>query len=427
MNKLLRILSMGAGSTLGVSAIAIIIQMSVVSYFSRAAPEYIAFIAIFELFTAWVIALCFFGGEQHFVNVFNRSKSGTHVLSIYLITYFLLLLPFSFAFFTLYRLDYISTGGFNVVGLYLTCVTIGASVIISAYLRSQLKILLASSLEKLTVCSVYIILLLFFLCEGDNLDGYLIVFSVFFLCLLLYFFRNNLSISKDDLYICKDIFSTGGAYFFVTLLVILMYERIDQMVILDGFELTDLAGYFACFKLAFLIRFISKSVNSAMYPYLSKLSSNDDVKALELFKDIKLVNFSIALILSFPLIFLSEEIIRFIYGDQFVEYSNVLQIMAITLIVSVSNQSDFNLMNSRGYSSYFLINSVLTVIVQCAVIMSLINSIGILSLVLAKYFAVIFGFIFSTLLLVRNNVAINKLVLTFVSITPFFVYFLIWY
>lgn len=427
MNKLVRILSMGAGSTLGVSAVAIIIQMSVVSYFSRAAPEYIAFIAIFELLTAWVIALCFFGGEQHFVNVFNRSKSRSHVLSIYLIAYFLLLLPFSFVFFTLYRLDYINTGAFDVVGLYLTCVTIGASVIISAYLRSQLKILLASSLEKLTVCSVYIMLLVFFLCGGDNLDDYLIVFSVFYLCLLLYFFREDLSVSKDVFYISKEIFSKGGLYFFFTLLIILIYERVDQMVILDGFDLTDLAGYFACFKLAFLIRFISKSVNSAMYPHLSKLSSNDDVKAVELFKDIKLINFSVALMLSFPLVLFSEEIIRFIYGDQFVEYSQVLQVMAITLIVSVSNQSDFNLMNSRGYSNYFLINSVLTVIVQCSVIAILINSTGILSLVLAKYFAVIFGFIFSTLLLLKNKVALNKLVLIFVSMTPFFVYYFIWY
>ncbi|EJL6785790.1 hypothetical protein NMR91_004732, partial [Vibrio alginolyticus] len=223
----------------------------------------------------------------------------------------------------------------------------------------------------------------------------------------------------------KDIFNQGGFYFFSTLLIILIYERIDQMVILDRFDLTDLAGYFACFKLAFLIRFVSKSVNSAMYPYLSKLSSNDDIKAVELFKDIKLVNFLIALILSLPLILFSDGIIGFIYGDQFVEYSQVLKIMAIALIVSVSNQSDFNLMNSRGYSNFFLINSILTVIVQCTVIILLIKSMGVLSLVLAKYFAVICGFIFSTFLLVKNKVPINKVVLVFVSMTPFFVYYFI--
>ncbi|KLE24598.1 lipopolysaccharide biosynthesis protein [Vibrio diabolicus] len=425
MNKLFKILSMGAGSTIGVSVVAIIIQMSVVSYLSRTAPEYVAFIAIFELFTAWVIALCFFGGEQHFINVFNRSKTKAYVLSTYLITYFLLLLPFSFAFFTLHRLGYVNIGGFEVVGLYLVCVTIGLAVIIAAYFRSQLKILLASSLEKLTVCLVYIILLVISFYEGNDLDSYLIIFSIFYICMLLYFVRNDLSISKDTACISKDIFNQGGFYFFSTLLIILIYERIDQMVILDRFDLTDLAGYFACFKLAFLIRFVSKSVNSAMYPYLSKLSSNDDIKAVELFKDIKLVNFLIALILSLPLILFSDGIIGFIYGDQFVEYSQVLKIMAIALIVSVSNQSDFNLMNSRGYSNFFLINSILTVIVQCTVIILLINSMGVFSLVLAKYFAVICGFIFSTFLLVRNKVPINKVVLVFVSMTPFLVYYFI--
>lgn len=427
MNKLYKILSMGAGSTLGVSALAIIIQMSVVSYLSRSAAEYVAFIAIFELFTAWVIAVCFFGGEQHFVNVFNRSKSSAHVLSTYLITYFLLLIPFSFVFFAFHRLDYINTGGFDVVGLYLICVTIGLAVIIAAYFRSQLKILLASSLEKLTVCSVYVMLLVFVLCDGDDLDRYLTLLSIVYLGFLLYFVRGELSLSRNSLGISKDIFSKGGFYFFSTLLIILLYERIDQMVILDRFSLTDLAGYFACFKLAFLIRFISKSVNSAMYPYLSKLSSNNDDKAEDLFKDIKLVNFSIAIILSLPLVFFSKEIISFIYGENFIEYSKVLQVMAIALIVSVSNQSDFNLMNSRGYSNYFLINSVLTVIVQCTVIIFLIKSMGVFSLVLAKYLAVIFGFIFSTFLLVRNNVDINKPVLVFVSMTPFVVYYLIWY
>ncbi|MBE4605628.1 hypothetical protein, partial [Vibrio navarrensis] len=156
-------------------------------------------------------------------------------------------------------------------------------------------------------------------------------------------------------------------------------------------------------------------------------SSKDDIKALELFKDIKLVNFTIALILSFPLVFFSEAIIGFIYGEQFIKYSQVLQIMAIALIVSISNQSDFNLMNSRGNSNYFLINSVLTVIIQCIVILSLVNKIGVVSLVLAKYVAVIVGFFFSTWLLIRNNISINKFVMFFVSMTPFLVYYLMFF
>lgn len=418
---------MGAGSTIGVSAVAIIIQIFVVSYLSRVGSEYVAFIAIFEIFTAWIIAFCFFGGEQHFVNVYNRSDNKNHVLTTYLFSYFVLLFPFSVVFYVLLNLDYINTGGFDILGLYLTCISIGFSLVAAAYYRSQLKILLASLLEKFTVCSFYLFLLMFSLYGNNKIDSYLITYSIFTLCGLIYFVRSDLSIPKNIILLSKEIFSKSGFFFFLTLLLILIYERIDQMVLLSRFDLTDLAGYFACFKLAFLIRFISKSVNSAMYPYLSKLSSKDDIKSLDLFKDIKLVNFTIALILSFPLVFFSEDIISFIYGEKLIEYSQVLQIMAIALVVSISNQCDFNLMNSRGNSNYFLINSILTVIVQCVVILSLVNEIGIISLVLAKYVAVVFGFVFSTWLLIRNDIPINKFVMFFVSITPFFVYYVIFF
>ncbi|MBE4605957.1 hypothetical protein, partial [Vibrio navarrensis] len=272
MNKLFNILSMGAGSTIGVSAVAIILQIFVVSYLSRVDSEYVAFIAIFEIFTAWIIALCFFGGEQHFVNVYNRSDNKKHVLTTYLFSYFTLLFPFSLVFYVLLSLDYINTGGFDILGLYLTCISIGFSSVTAAYYRSRLKILLASLLEKFTVCSFYLFLLVFFLYGDEKVNSYLIIYSIFTQCGLLYFVRGELSISKNILSLSKEIFSKGGFFFFLTLLIILIYERIDQMVLLSKFNLTDLAGYFACFKLAFLIRFISKSVNSSMYPYLSKLS-----------------------------------------------------------------------------------------------------------------------------------------------------------
>ena len=423
MINLRKILKLGAGHNLIVAVAAILIQILTMSFLARYQKELIGVYALIEICSAWLIAFFFFGGEQYFINFKNKSNYRIFNLvkfNILLVFIGAVILGSILTFFDIYSILLVEgLNTFPILSLVLCTFFISSIAIIASAFRSDLSIFEAALCEKSFIfffcITIVSSILLFpeFMTLKSAVNIALVVSAIIF---VFWLYRCNTLCreGRESKFneLKKEYFSREGLYFFFTGIFIVIFERIDQAIILSAFGLIELGGYFACYKLAFAVRFVTKSINSAIFPYLSKFNNNNPVEGLLLHLETKNINFAIAAIFCVPLFLFSESILLIIFGSDFIQYSTVLQIIAIALVISASNQVDFNLLNSLGKSKSFFINSVLTVTVQLIVIGLLFESHGIIGLAFARLCSVFIGLIYSQYLLYKEGIALNRTVNT---------------
>lgn len=408
---------------IAISIFAVGLQVFVISLVSRISPEHVAVIGIIELVVSWGVALAYFGGEQHFVNFVNKHKDVPRkrvVMSVMSLA-IILMFVFYFLYFSIgksilndfEKLDTLSLQQEYLISAIAFLITL--LTIIVSFFRAQLDITIAVLCEKSYVIlfSILVIAILVSIKFNSDLSVnsiYIAAVLAAFVSLLFWYgyflFGNkhkvdllsesvNSNLSHRN--ILRRYISREGAYFYLTAIIIIIFERIDQLVLVSTIGLTALGGYYACYKLSFAVRFISKTINTAIFPYLSRFASKDNPNELyELYLINRKTNFIIALVFTFILYTFSESILFFLFDDTFSQYEIVLEIMAVALLFSSLNQVDFNFLNALGKSKVFFQNSILTVSVQVIFIILFYSQLEVTALVLARLFAVIVGYLFAS-------------------------------
>lgn len=432
------LLKVGVVQNVLIAASAVTFQLLIISWASRISTDYVAAIGLIELVITWAVTVFFFGGEQYFVNFIHKYHCTNYkkIVQFLLGTVFIVMVSV-YAFFVVLDSIYfdflIKNNGVNFVQFHTIATCALFSVFISilvAYFRGCLNITLALLCEKSYVVVFSTILAILFLVSEVNQGIVLendIIFDVAvvaciasFVFWFLYFLKSSsascdvsekdkpssrcLSFSDDFVisYVSKE-----GKFFYLTALVVLIFERIDQVVLIAIFGISELAGYYACYKLSFAVRFITKTINTSIYPYLSDLvcrEKQDDF--FDLYRVSRLVNFTIAFVFTSVLYLFSEQILSLLFAREFVEYKLVLEVMAVALLFSALNQVDFNFLNAQGNSKLFFTNSLVTVCVQLVCIFLLYTSLGLIALVFSRLVASVVGHLFASWNLKEYKVSI---------------------
>jgi O-antigen/teichoic acid export membrane protein len=408
MTNLRKYIHNGVISNILLGGGAVFLQLVFIAFLARVNTELVGLLGVVELLIAGLLAVSYFGGEQYYLNF--KNKTNVDILSItgfhFIVSLFIVFIILSV--YILLGMDAASNYSLLeeillvIVGLMIVWV----AVLVSA-LRSELKLTNAIILEKFFPVMASLAFLIFSLYASDSLkyinpifvllivSSSALIFSVVNFLALFSWKRSDFSL------VFKNYLSKEGFYFYATALLVLLFERIDQIVVLKQFGLSELAGYYACYKLAFAVRFLTKTINVAIYPLMSKYASNSASELTLLASNIKELNFIIASSLCLPIFLFSESIILVVFGEKYVIFNGVLELMTIALLISSSNQVDFNLLNSKGLSRYFFKNSILTVSVQLLAIYFTYEAYGIMSLAYARVLSVFIGFLYAHVLMNR--------------------------
>ncbi|MDH5953291.1 lipopolysaccharide biosynthesis protein, partial [Vibrio crassostreae] len=377
----------------------------------------VSLIAIIEMATALAFTIGLFGGEQAFINYLNKNKYSDEK-SIFII----LMMIFLSSLFVSAFIDYLSTSsdvlkGINNSFIYIFLISsfCAFNLLLSSLFRSRLQFFKAVFIEKsyVIVFSIFIITSFYF---GSDLTistifkyGVLASFFSLFISAVI-FFCSGLSIaipkSIELALFRSEYFNRNSAYIYMTSLLIIFYERIDQFFLLGAYGLASLSGYYAVYKISFASRFLTRTINTVSYPFLSKYSHLGDSKRKdEVYSLSRSTNFYITFITSIIIASFPEEVIGLFYGDSFSEYSSVLVVMSITMAFGSINQSDYNYMNSSNMSKHFLANSVIAVTIQISLILLLTESFGLIALVFSRMIAAISSSLYAHFTLREHKVS----------------------
>jgi len=390
-----------------ISAVAVVIQIFIIGYFGRINEEFISYIAIIEITVVISFAMSFFAGEQYLINFYNKQKYDKRRLFYFLSIIVLFNLSMFFILFylgmNLNIINDIKLEFHYFMMLFFISVFTSLSIIISILFKADFNFLKSIICEK-----IYIIISMFglfiFYSIFSIVNNDLIFYMSFFASLLsisisLLVFYKKTSKMHRKLSFCdfKTFFykysSKEGLFFYLTIIVIIIYERIDQVLIITLIGTSSLAAYYALFKLSYGVRFLTRSINTIFYAFLSKNFSHTD--SLLMYKFNRNLNFVISLIFTIIILMFSQKVIYLFFGQNFVKYSLILEIMSVGLLFSSLNQVDFNFLNSKGYSKLFFKNSVLTVFIQLLVIVLTYKKYGLIGFAFAKLSAVIVGSLYS--------------------------------
>lgn len=210
--------------------------------------------------------------------------------------------------------------------------------------------------------------------------------------LILVILKSNYETKKSE----KET-SFFDVYFWIFILismgrsiVLFLYEKVDQLVLLRYIDIEALSIYFALLKIALLIKLIPKIINTSSIPVFSSLLVNKQNKELNNIVNKNLsLNFYLGLIVSSLILFCYPVIFDFINLNT--SYLNILILLLLTFQFSITSIIYDSLLNAAGKPGILLTNSILSILIQLALIFYLISDFGLLGVVIAKLFASIFG------------------------------------
>ncbi len=379
-----------------ITLITVATQLVVLSILGKEGPELLAYYNLIEIFFAIVPAIILFGGDQYFQYKINQIETDKDKLSFYFgyILLSIILLLISSVIGGIYLVFFNDHNVFHVLSFL--CVSIASFLIyISSYLyRSNLKVIQSSFIER----SFYLFnsLVLFIICflyrdavtpEYVLTSALLVslILSVFFIIKITKITRENRDLrflSTKNLWpIFNDV---KGRYFWFTAILIFIYERVDQLFILNVFDYKLLGFYFACYKLSFLPRLFTNIVYSVIYPYLAKMLQHSKDDALKLHSVSFYLTVSIAIFFGLPMIFAPEFILSFVFDTSFATYAELLKVIVISMIISCVNQINYSMLNANGRGQVIFLNAIISVFVQLLVIYSFYVSFGLLAIAYAR-------------------------------------------
>ena len=218
-------------------------------------------------------------------------------------------------------------------------------------------------------------ILLIFICVKQKEDYWMVplfnslgfIFSGFF---AVYYVRYKLQIrfKNQPSQILKNHLINGWHVFFSSISISLY--TISSVFILGLLTNNTFVGYFsAAEKIIQAVKGLYVPISQAMYPYLSKMLHHNKTKGLNLIKKFTTYTGSVMFWMCFFIFMMSEDIVKFILGQQYLASIPLLKIMSfLPLLALLSNIFGVQIMLNFGLKKIF------SLILSLAAILSIILS-----------------------------------------------------
>lgn len=228
------------------------------------------------------------------------------------------------------------------------------------------------------------------------LEGIFVSISIFIYYLT---YVSKISLKIFSWYRTKNLLRASFPLFLSSLAIIL-YMKIDQIMIGNMIGDKDLGIYSVAVRLSELWYFVPMAISSSFYPHLIKLyEENKDQYWFEL-QRLHIILFIISFSVAIGVQIFADAVIKFLYGVNFAESSRILKIhvwSGIFVFLGVAGSNHFIIDNIQKYSFY---KSLVGLISNVFLNIILIPKIGIYGAALATLVSQIFA---SSLFLILNH------------------------
>jgi PST family polysaccharide transporter len=218
-------------------------------------------------------------------------------------------------------------------------------------------------------------ILLIFICVKQKEDYWIVplfnslgyIFSGFF---ALYYVKHKLQIrfKNQSRQILKKHLIEGWHVFFSSISISLY--TISSVFILGLLSNNTFVGYFsAAEKIIQAIKGLYVPISQAIYPHLSKMLHHNKTQGLNFIKEFTLYSGSVTFLFCCFIFIMSEDIVKFILGQQYLASIPLLKIMSfLPLLALLSNIFGIQIMLNLGFKKIF------SLILSLAAIFSIILS-----------------------------------------------------
>ncbi|KMM36749.1 lipopolysaccharide biosynthesis protein [Guptibacillus hwajinpoensis] len=383
--------SKGAKIILLISLSAIPIQLLTSMLISRVSPEAAGTLGVVELFYNAIVTFFLFGGETAIVKLLSDFK-GNNSKKSFILYYIGICIGYFLVFAGVLRLlniDIIKL----IIGsnsntsflMYVVGVLIVLHNILLSFQKEQEQFLNYSIGVKLFHFVMLFATIFIFVNPMENMQNvfYYGMIISYILIIPVTIFQLNFSLPN-----IKGIKSSEYKFFKYTIflhastIVAFLFDRIDQILILNSLGVAVLGGYYLMFKVSTMVKLLPNIYNSTFYLYFCRELRKEN--ANELCRSLLNRNLLVVVPIIFVVILNAGLIIQLLFGKDYLEFSNVLKIFMGIIIIGVPGMVLNNCLFALGRSKQYFVISTISVIVQLAVMFPLMSLLGVEGLVIAK-------------------------------------------
>lgn len=310
----------------------------------------------------------------------TRQILGTALLikSIFVLVSFLMLYTMTFA-------DYNDDVKSNIIWILYILVPARALTFFSSFLivNNKAKDFFIIGVLVTFISTIYKVIVIlysfsfYYLIFGLVVDAVLYAFMY-----MLYLYVNKIRLLSVNLKYIR-IFSSEGMLLTLSGAMIILYSRIDQVMLeyIKGYS--EVGLYTLSNKLLFLYVVLSSVFNLAFVPKLNKKNSNykNEVKSLGL------ISIKIGLFMCMLNLLISPLIISVFYGDDYAEVSNLVMLSSPIIFFAFLASSTGKVLVMEGKSKHALYRNILALIINIILNIMFIPYIGAIGAVLSSIVA----------------------------------------
>lgn len=196
-------------------------------------------------------------------------------------------------------------------------------------------------------------------------------------------FRIISKLRKFTLYLPKRFWSFA-LFVHISTILVFVYDKIDQLFILNYFSIHELGLYYAALKTVTLIRYTPMLLGSVLLPTFSNLLVLNEIHLVKkVYREIVRYNTMIIIPMVLFCIFFSRQIMG-LFGEAYVHNHLVLVVLSMFYGFTPMAGVNYSLVIAKGKSGIALINSIIQIGLQVVLMLFLINRIGILGLAIGR-------------------------------------------
>lgn len=374
----------------------------------RIGPEALGTYGLVLVFIAVINAFILFGGNTIIIKMLpevENNKKGAF-LRIYIaialiiaIIFILLNALFPSIFKLITQID-LTSEVFNFAILFIPIVVIQQFILYA--LNGMMEISISVFLEKIIPVLNFVIMALLYLFFKDFLkENYQIliwlVYAILFLisavtgvCFLHKKFKEKHYINKTKFFIPKNFWSFA-LFTQAAALLFFFYDKVDNLFMVNYFSVSELGYYVAALQTAMLVTLIPMLLGRVMLPAFSNLLAANDMYLLTKgYQAVVKYNVIISVPIALFLIFFSKQVMG-IFGDPYIVRNIPLIILSACFALTVMGQINSSLVMLRNRTGLYLLNSLLQVVTQFALILLLVKGRGAIGVSIARGVGLLFA------------------------------------
>ncbi|MEW5065375.1 MAG: flippase [Cycloclasticus sp.] len=162
-----------------------------------------------------------------------------------------------------------------------------------------------------------------------------------------------------------------------------IYVKADQIMIMKMLGVESVGQYAAAVKISEAWYFIPVVVANSMFPAIvnaKEISEGFYVKRLQFFFDLMVL---LSLLIVVPLVFLSEDMVRLLYGNDYAQATSILMVHACAILFVFMGVASGRWLLNENLQIYSSINTVIGMISNIVINYFLINKVGLIGAAIA--------------------------------------------